>query len=105
MQDDTFAGVKANVNAPFLPFDMVATSEREARALGLRDVDGPLGLAQRTRQLRIRVVAMFGRYGHDAEVQHRVHALVGDVDVGNKSIHRVSPGAVFREVLDERQPA
>ncbi|EMY33866.1 hypothetical protein D477_012670 [Arthrobacter crystallopoietes BAB-32] len=48
---------------------------------------------------------MLGRYGHGAEVEHLVHSLVHDVDVGHQPVDRVGPGAVLGEVLIERQPA
>jgi hypothetical protein len=48
---------------------------------------------------------MFGRDGHNPEVNDLHDFLVHHVHVGHQSVHGVRPGAVLREVLHESQAA
>ena len=104
VEHEALAGREADVHAPALPRQHAAV-EREARPLGLRDLERARCRRAAARAARDVEVAALGRDRHDAVVVDPQHLEPVEVDERDHAVDRVRPLAVAGLRLDERDAA
>src|SRR5262249_42729718 len=102
VEDEPLPRREADAQAPLLPADLVAL-DREARALGLRDLDRPEIVARGARART--VLAATGRDRDGAVVDDLEHLAAVEVDEPDDALDRPRVAVAVRVRADPRERA
>jgi hypothetical protein len=105
VQHDALALVEPDLQAPAEPGDHTVVVDREARPLGLRDLDRADAFAIRPAPRREVVVAVFRGNGQVDVIDDVEHVAGDDVDDRDDAVDRVRPAEILRGALHEGEAA